>query len=356
MANKEGFSIRGRIRGAQSGRVMPGLTVQALDQDLVFDDRLGTATTDPGGRFEIRYQKSDFSDFIERRPDIYLRVLAPDGALLLTTEQAVRFNAGKSERFDLRVSEGTARIDDSATLRRCIVENPALHTELAAAVAALLDRKAILDPALACTLVPVVVAKGSLTCHLSSNEVNPQPEPPVEAWLDAILANPQPEPPGVHRVAKPEPDPWVRRWWWVGVPSSELLQALDRLRLTDLPETAVAPVQDAANLGYRIMADRASLSALARQIGAVLARYGVVLAPGMAYSFVPVVYPRPLFAGEALIPRAAAPRVLDRAGAPTGPLQVGGWVNPLDGIPPPELLRTLAQRRASQPLQKELQS
>lgn len=356
MANKDVFSIQGCIRGARNGLGIPGLTVQGLDQDLMFDDRLGTATTDASGRFEIRYQKADFSDFFERHPDIYLRILAPDGALLMTTEQAVRFEAGRRERFDLRVPEGTARISDSATLRQCIVENPALQAELATAVAALLDRKALLEPTLACTLVPVVVAHGSVPGHVFSSDVNPQPEPPVEAWLDAVLINPQPEPPGIHRLAKPEPDPWVRHWWWIGVPSSELLQALERLRLTDLPETAVAPVRDAANLGYRIMADGASLRALSQQIGAALARHGVVLAPGKAFSFVPVVYPRPLFAGEALAPCAAAPQMLDLAGAPAGQVQVGGWVNPFDGIPPPELLLALKQRRTSQPIEKESQS
>ncbi len=357
MANKDLFCIQGSIRGARNGRGIPGLTVQGLDQDLVFDDRLGTTTTDTSGRFEIRYQKADFSDFFERQPDIYLRILAPDGALLMTTEQAVRFEAGRHERFDLRVPAGTARISDGAALRRCIVENPVLQAELATAVAALFDRKALLDPTLACTLVPVVVAHGrSVPGHESSSDVDPQPEPPVEAWLNAVLINPQPEPPGIHRLAKPEPDPWVRHWWWIGVPSSELLQALDRLRLTDLPETAVAPVRDAANLGYRIMADRASLRALSQQIGAALARHGVVLAPGAAFCFVPVVYPRPLFAGEVLAPCAAAPQVLDLAGAPAGQVQVGGGVNPFDGIPPPDLLLALKQRRASQPIEKESQS
>lgn len=356
MANKAGFSIRGCIRGIQSGQPMPGLRVQALDQDLLFDDRLGTATTDAKGRFEIRYRQSDFSDFFERHPDIYLRVFAPDGALLLTTEDAVRFEAGRHERFELTVPEGKGRIADSAALRRYIVEHTALQTELAETVASLLEGKVLLDPALACTWVPVVVARDTMTGHQSPDEINPQPEPPIEAWIHAVLINPQPEPPGIHWVAKPQPDPWVQRWWWVGVPSSELLLALERLRLTDLAETAVAPVQDAANLGYRIMADRVLLSALTRQIDAVLARHGAVLAPGMVYSFVPVVYPRPLFAGEALTPRAAAPRVLAAAGASAGQMQGGGWVNPLDGIPPVELLHALAQRRRAQPLPKESQS
>lgn len=121
----------------------------------------------------------------------------------------------------------------------------------------------------------------------------------------------------------------------------ELLRALDQVRITDLTEAPSDLARDAANLGYRIMADRALVTALAQQVGTVLARHGVIMAPGKIYSFVPIVYPRPLFAGQAQTPCAWVPHAWDQAGRIQAPV----WVNPLDGIPPPDLLRALAQSR-----------
>jgi len=44
--------VYGRITDGATGRGLPGLTVQAMDKDMMFDDLLGTATTDRRGHFE----------------------------------------------------------------------------------------------------------------------------------------------------------------------------------------------------------------------------------------------------------------------------------------------------------------
>jgi hypothetical protein len=170
--------------------------------------------------------------------------------------------------------------------------------------------------------------------------VNPQPEPPLPAWVTEVFA-------------KPQPDPWIVRWWWIGLPSPELLRRLDRHRIAS---TAVGdeqhPARSAAELAYRIMADEALARSLSRGISGVLARHGVVLAANMDYSFVPVVYKMPEFAGEALSPCAAAPRVFDRSGQ----TPAASWVTPVDGITSPEMVRLLADSRGGYANPKELQS
>lgn len=347
MGTKGFFRIFGRVRGAQSKRGLPGLTVQALDKDLCVDDRLGTATTEAGGRFEIRYREADFRDFFDRKPDIYLQIRGADGALLHTTEDAVRYEAGSTEKFLIEVPETDERIADSEALRQRIVGDCALQTELAEAVGAALQDKALLDPALACTFVPVVARDDRATGGLFSAYLGPQPEPPDDWARGGMVGlNPQPQPPlpfaDLAAIARAEPDPWVRPWWWMGLPAMELLRRLDRLRIMDMTATEGAtPVHAGAALAYRIMADKALVGELARRVGTVLARHDLVLAPGMAYSFIPLVYRRPIFAGEVTAMHAAAPQVFDRAGRASA----AGWVTPLDGIPPPDLLKALAGAR-----------
>jgi hypothetical protein len=348
MKTKNCFRIHGQVSGAKSKGPLSGLIVQAFDKDLLFDDRLGTATTDAKGRFDIRYEESDFSDFFERRPDIYLRVRDADGTLLLTTEDQVRYQADTTERFLIEIPESETRIGDAETLRRRIVDDPALQRELAEAVSGLLDGKGLLHDGLACTFVPVMAPRAATSAGLFVTALGPQPEPPDKRSLaDQIRAvnkvDPQPEPPLPRWLKelgqKPEPVPWMVRWWWIGLPLMELLRRLDLLRLA-APDstTGLAPAYTAAGLAYRIMSDRSLGQGLSLRIEQVLTRNGVAIAPQMDLSLVPVVYTRPMFAGEVMAVSAAAPGVYDYAGNTSVP----AWFNPLEGVPPAELLVQLA--------------
>ena len=60
----KGFRIHGIVQELESGQGMPELIVEALDKDLIYDDRLGSAITDAEGRFELRYEKEDFQELI----------------------------------------------------------------------------------------------------------------------------------------------------------------------------------------------------------------------------------------------------------------------------------------------------
>jgi len=83
---------------------MPDLFVKAYDRDLVFDDLLGTAMTGPDGSFEIVSESPDFRGLFEVRPDLYLRVYRPDRTTQIwTSEECVRWNAGRYETFDVRI-------------------------------------------------------------------------------------------------------------------------------------------------------------------------------------------------------------------------------------------------------------
>jgi hypothetical protein len=98
------FLIHGEVVIKETGKPVSGLTVEALDADLFFDDRLGSTQTDKDGKFAIRYDKSDFVDlFLDPKPDIFLRVRRADGIQIYTTKDHVRYNADRTEFFHIEI-------------------------------------------------------------------------------------------------------------------------------------------------------------------------------------------------------------------------------------------------------------
>jgi hypothetical protein len=103
------FRILGLVVERESQRPVPGLRVRAFDRDLLFSDLLGTATTDAAGAFTIGYEGKDFQDFFDRRPDLFLEVYAPAQRKaekeepLYTTEDAIRWDANRLERFRVEI-------------------------------------------------------------------------------------------------------------------------------------------------------------------------------------------------------------------------------------------------------------
>lgn len=94
------FKIYGKAIEKESKKGISNLIVEALDKDLCFDDRLGSVITDKDGNFEIKYDKEDFQElFFDKKPDIYLRIKSPDGKLICTTEDKVRYDVGKTKEF-----------------------------------------------------------------------------------------------------------------------------------------------------------------------------------------------------------------------------------------------------------------
>lgn len=102
----QGFKIYGRVLREDTGEGIQELIVKAIDKDLLFDDLLGAVTTDENGYFEINYDKEDFQElFFDRKPDIYLVIKSPDGKIIHSTKDKVRYGAQKTEEFKIIITE-----------------------------------------------------------------------------------------------------------------------------------------------------------------------------------------------------------------------------------------------------------
>jgi hypothetical protein len=102
--NQDTFRVLGTIEEEETGRPLPHLIVRAFDRDLIFDDKVGFATTDDDGRFEIRFNRKDFRDVGESQPDLYLRIYDQSGIHEVhQTRDAIRWNASPNERYRLRI-------------------------------------------------------------------------------------------------------------------------------------------------------------------------------------------------------------------------------------------------------------
>lgn len=102
--DEEEFRVLGTIEEEETGRPLGRLIVRAFDRDLLFDDKVGFATTDDDGRFEIRFRRRDFRDVNEERPDLYLRIFDASGAREIHhTADSIRWNASSRERFRIRI-------------------------------------------------------------------------------------------------------------------------------------------------------------------------------------------------------------------------------------------------------------
>ena len=98
------FRVFGTIEEEETSRPLAALVVRAFDRDVIFDDKVGFATTDEDGQFEIRFTRQDFRDISESAPDLYLRVYDPSGIHEIhRTTDAIRWNASPSERYRLRI-------------------------------------------------------------------------------------------------------------------------------------------------------------------------------------------------------------------------------------------------------------
>ena len=105
------LTLGGTVRDAATGVGVSGLFVKAYDEDLVYDDLLGTATTDEDGRFEIDCAGPDFQEFLEAGPEVYLKVYGADRETLLhESDDSVGVDTGGPDgEFDVRVPHESLR-------------------------------------------------------------------------------------------------------------------------------------------------------------------------------------------------------------------------------------------------------
>ncbi|MFX1295983.1 MAG: hypothetical protein ACFFD2_14180 [Promethearchaeota archaeon] len=101
------YTIFGKITNKETGNGIAGLRVQAWDKDKGYvDDYLGEIITGENGEFVIEYTEDAFDQFrIDEKPDIYLLVTNLNGAIIYSTEDKVRYEAGKDEIFNIQISK-----------------------------------------------------------------------------------------------------------------------------------------------------------------------------------------------------------------------------------------------------------
>ena len=100
-----------------NGKAAPGLTVRVFDRDRKYDDLLGETETDANGDFSVIYHERDFAESRENLPELYVMVSDASGKTLYSSQENVRFEAGKSEYFAIRLGEPPT-VDEKKTRRR----------------------------------------------------------------------------------------------------------------------------------------------------------------------------------------------------------------------------------------------
>lgn len=100
------FSINGKVIEQETRVGVPGLLIKAIDKDLLFDDLIGTVFTGEGGKFSLVFEQEDFSEFFEKRPDIFIKVKTPDRSrILFSSEKEIRWNVNEEEYFLIEISK-----------------------------------------------------------------------------------------------------------------------------------------------------------------------------------------------------------------------------------------------------------
>jgi hypothetical protein len=95
--------VSGRVIDAE-GRPVSGLRVQVFDRNFLWDDLIETTDTDENGCFEVVYDESRFRDYVERAPDLYVRVRDRRDRQLYRSP-SIRCEAGRVEYFPIVLGE-----------------------------------------------------------------------------------------------------------------------------------------------------------------------------------------------------------------------------------------------------------
>jgi len=104
VAQPDTWIVRGRVTD-KAGKGLSKLIVSVYDKDLLFDDKLGQTETDSNGDYTLTYHTEDYRDIIERKPDIYVKVLDQKGKTLYSSKKKIKFNVGRVEIVNVTVGE-----------------------------------------------------------------------------------------------------------------------------------------------------------------------------------------------------------------------------------------------------------
>lgn len=88
------------------GNPAKGMTVRVFDKDRKYDDLLGETETDEFGDFSIIYHERDFKETNENLPELYVMVNDAKGKTVYSSKDSLRYQAGRSEYFTIRLGDG----------------------------------------------------------------------------------------------------------------------------------------------------------------------------------------------------------------------------------------------------------
>jgi 5-hydroxyisourate hydrolase-like protein (transthyretin family) len=106
--------VFGTVTDAQ-GNPAAGLTVRVFDRDRKFDDLLGDTETDESGDFSVIYHERDFKETRENLPDLYVMVSDASGKVLYSSRDNIRYEAGQSEYFTIRLDTKPPKVQRKKT-------------------------------------------------------------------------------------------------------------------------------------------------------------------------------------------------------------------------------------------------
>ena len=95
-----GYRVDGVITDEASGKPIPGLRVRAYDKDFFREQLLGDGHTDDTGRYEIRFDRDDFTGpliRIERHPDIFSDGTTPRIGSSTRTRDSIVVDADRAD-------------------------------------------------------------------------------------------------------------------------------------------------------------------------------------------------------------------------------------------------------------------
>lgn len=81
------YKVNGTVKKDNKGVL--DLHVEVYDKDIFEDDFLGIGVTDSSGNFKVSFDSSQFSNILDRKPDLYFVVLDYGLEILNTKEKSI---------------------------------------------------------------------------------------------------------------------------------------------------------------------------------------------------------------------------------------------------------------------------
>ncbi|MBL1278765.1 MAG: hypothetical protein COA33_000710 [Fluviicola sp.] len=113
------FKISGKVINYLKMAVT-GITIEAWDKDLMFDDYLGSAITNKKGEFTIEFDDSKFKElFLDNCPDVFFKIYK-NKKLIHSTEKDVIINADQKTKVTICIPQKATTEEGQSMDKRLI--------------------------------------------------------------------------------------------------------------------------------------------------------------------------------------------------------------------------------------------